>query len=38
MEAIMNEENQWGGVVTADRVEGPVEPFVIDDVSKHWEV
>ena len=34
MEAIMNEENQWDRVVDADKIEGPVELFVLEDISK----
>ena len=34
MEATMNEENQWDRVVDADKIEGPVESFVLEDVSK----
>lgn len=30
----MNEENQWNGPVDADKMEGLVEPFVLEDVSK----
>ena len=34
MEAIMNEETQWDGVVDTDKVEGPMERFVKENVSE----
>jgi len=34
MEVIMNEENQWDGSVEADKIEGPVQQFVMEEVEK----
>ena len=32
MEAIMDEENPWDGMVNVEVVEGPMEPFAINEV------
>ena len=34
MEAIMNEENLWDGMVDVEVVEDPMEPFAMDEVEK----
>ena len=34
MEAIMNDENSWDGMVNAKVVEGPMEPFVMKEVER----
>ena len=34
MEAIMNEENSWNVMVKIEVIEGPVEPFAIDELEK----
>ena len=34
MEAIMNAETQWDGVVDTNKVEGPIERFVMKNVSE----
>lgn len=32
MKVIMNEENEWDGSVDADKLEGPVQHFVMKEV------
>ena len=34
MEAIMNKENPWNGMVNVEVVEGPMEPFAINEVER----
>ena len=34
MEAIINEENSWDGMVKVKVVEGPMEPFAINEVER----
>ena len=34
MEAIMNEENPWNGMVNVEVVEGPMEPFAMNEVER----
>ena len=34
MEAIMNEENPWDGMVNVKVVEGPMEPFAMNEVER----
>ena len=34
MEAIMNEENSWDGMVNVEVVEGPMEPFALNEVER----
>ena len=33
-EAIINEENPWDGMVNVEMVEGPMEPFAMNEVEK----
>ena len=34
IEAIMDEENPWDGMVNVEVVEGPMEPFAINEVKR----
>ena len=34
IEAIMNEENPWDGMVNVEVVEGPMEPFAMNEVER----
>ena len=34
MKAIMDEENPWDGMVDVEMVEGPMEPFAINEVER----
>ena len=38
MEAIMNEENPWDGKVNVEVVEGPMEPFAMNEVKRALEI
>ena len=34
METITNEENPWDGMVNVEMVEGPMEPFAMNEVER----
>ena len=38
MEAIMNEENPWDGMVNVEAVESPMEPFAMNEVERALEI
>ena len=38
IEAIMNEENPWDGMVNVEVVEGPMEPFAMNEVGRALEI
>ena len=38
MEAIMNEENPWDGMVNVEMVEGPMEAFAMNEVERALEI